>query len=59
MPQLRIKLIIRRAASEELQVYLIDFPKYHMNVLLGNVIAKMGREGILKPKNWEREFTRN
>jgi tRNA G37 N-methylase Trm5 len=34
---------------EELEHVLDKFPKYHMKFLLGNFIAKEGRENIFKP----------
>jgi len=37
------------SSYEELQQVLDNFPKYHMKVLLGDVIAKVGRENIFKP----------
>jgi hypothetical protein len=34
---------------EELEQVFDKFPKYHMNILLGDFIAKVGREDIFKP----------
>jgi hypothetical protein len=34
---------------EELEQVSDKFPKYHMNILLGDFNAKLGREDILKP----------
>jgi hypothetical protein len=34
---------------EELERVLDKFPKYHMKILLGDLIAKVGREDIFKP----------
>jgi hypothetical protein len=36
---------------EELEHVFDKFPKYHMNILLGNFNAKVGREDIFKPTN--------
>jgi len=35
---------------EELEQVFDHFPKYHMTILLGDFIAKVGRENIFKPK---------
>jgi hypothetical protein len=37
--------------NEELQRVFDKFPKYHINVLLGHIDAKIGREDIYKPTN--------
>jgi hypothetical protein len=50
MLQRRIKLIV--CLYEELERVFDKFPKYHMKILLGDFIAKLGREGIFKPKIW-------
>jgi len=34
---------------EELEQVFDNFPKYHMNILLVDINAKVGRENILKP----------
>jgi hypothetical protein len=34
---------------EELEHIFYHFPKYHMTILLGDFITKLGREDILKP----------
>jgi len=34
---------------EELERVLHHFPKYHMNILLGDLNAKVGTENIFKP----------
>jgi hypothetical protein len=34
---------------EELESIFDQFPKYHMNILLGNFIAKVRREDVFKP----------
>jgi hypothetical protein len=34
---------------EELERIFDKFPKYHMNILLGDLNAKVGREDIVKP----------
>jgi hypothetical protein len=37
------------APTEELQHVFDQFPKYHTEILLGDFIAKVGREDIFKP----------
>jgi hypothetical protein len=49
MPQQRIKLMIRRAASMMNWNVFNKFLKYHMKILLGNFNAKVGRKDIFKP----------
>jgi hypothetical protein len=34
---------------EELECVFSQFPKYHMNILLGDFSAEVHRDGILKP----------
>jgi hypothetical protein len=34
---------------EEVEHIFDKFPKYYMNILLGDFVAKVGREDILKP----------
>ena len=34
------------------------FPKYHMNIPLGNFNAKVGRENIFKPKKGNASYMR-
>ena len=36
---------------DELEQVFDHFLKYHIGILLGNFIAKVGRENIFKPKN--------
>jgi hypothetical protein len=43
---------------EELEGVFDKFPKYHMKILLGDFIAKVGRE-TFSIQQLEREFTRN
>jgi hypothetical protein len=40
---------VKDSFYEELQRVFDKFPKYHMNVLLEDLNAKVGREGIFKP----------
>jgi hypothetical protein len=35
---------------EEVQRVFDKFPKYHLNILLGDFNAKVGREEVFKPK---------
>ena len=37
---------------EELEQVFYNFPKYHIKILLGDINAKVRRENILKPTNW-------
>jgi len=41
---------------EELEQGFDHFPKYHMNILLGDFNAKVGTE-YFQTDNWEREST--
>jgi exonuclease III len=38
---------------EELEYAFDKFPKYHIKILLGDFNAKVGREDIFNPNNWE------
>jgi hypothetical protein len=38
---------------EEIERVFDKLPKYHIKILLGDFNAKVGREGIFKPNNWE------
>jgi len=40
----------KHSFNEELEQFFDHFPKYHMNILLGDFNAKLGREDIFKPK---------
>jgi hypothetical protein len=49
MHQERRKVMIqKRDFYEELEQVFDHFPKYHMNILLGDFNAKVGRENIFK-----------
>jgi exonuclease III len=41
---------VKESFYEELERVFDKFPKYHMNILLGDFNAKAGREDIFKPK---------
>jgi hypothetical protein len=40
---------VKDSFYEELERIFNKFPKYHMNILLGDLNAKVGREDIFKP----------
>jgi hypothetical protein len=40
---------VKENIYEELEHVFDRFPKYHMNILLGDFGAKAGREDIIKP----------
>jgi hypothetical protein len=40
---------VKDSSCEELEHIFDKFPKYHMKILLGDLNAKVGREGICKP----------
>jgi hypothetical protein len=40
---------VKNSFFEELECIFHKFPKCHMNILLGDFIAKVGREDIFKP----------
>jgi hypothetical protein len=40
--------MVKDSFSEELECICDKFPKYHMKILLGDLNAKIGREGIFK-----------
>jgi hydroxypyruvate isomerase len=40
---------VKDSFYEELEHIFNKFPKYHMNILLGDLNAKVGREDIFKP----------
>jgi hypothetical protein len=40
---------VKDSFYEELERVFVKFSKYHMNILLGDFNAKVGREDILKP----------
>jgi hypothetical protein len=40
---------VKDSFYEELERVFDKFPKYHMNILLGDFKAKVGREDIFKP----------
>jgi exonuclease III len=40
---------VKDSFYEELERVFHKFPKYHMNILLGDFNAKVGREDIFKP----------
>jgi len=42
---------------DELEQVFYHFPKYHTKILLGDFNAKVGREEIYKPENWEKQST--
>jgi hypothetical protein len=48
MPHLKIKFMTFMF-YEELEQVFDKLPKYHMNILLGDFNAKVGREDIFKP----------
>jgi hypothetical protein len=43
---------VKDSFYEELEHVFDKFPKYHMEILLGDLIAKVGRENIFKPTVW-------
>jgi hypothetical protein len=43
---------VKDSFYEELDRVLHKFPKYHIQILLGDLIAKVGREDIFKPTVW-------
>jgi Ni,Fe-hydrogenase III small subunit len=43
---------------EELERVFDKFPKYHINILLGDC-AKVSGENYFQTNKWEREFKRN
>jgi hypothetical protein len=43
---------------EELEGVFDQFPKYHMKILLGDFIAKVGREDIFKPTTGNESLTK-
>jgi exonuclease III len=43
---------IKDSFNEELEQVFDQFSMYHMNILLGDFNAKVGREDIFKPNNW-------
>jgi endonuclease/exonuclease/phosphatase family metal-dependent hydrolase len=43
---------VKDSFYEELERVVDKFPKYHMNILLGDFNAKVGREDIFKPTIW-------
>jgi hypothetical protein len=49
MPQLRIKILTKDSFYKELEQVFDQFPRYHMKIMLGDFIAKVGREDIFKP----------
>jgi hypothetical protein len=49
MPQWIDKIDVKDSLYEDLQLVVNKFPKYHMEILLGNFNAKVGREDIFKP----------
>jgi hypothetical protein len=40
---------VKDCFCEELECVCDKFPKYHMKILLGDLIVKVGREDIFKP----------
>jgi hypothetical protein len=40
---------VKYSFNEELEHVFNKFPKYVLKVLLGNLNAKVGKEGVLKP----------
>jgi hypothetical protein len=40
---------VKDSFYEELERVFDKFPKYHMKIMLGDFIAKVGREDIFKP----------
>jgi hypothetical protein len=47
---------VRDSFYEELGRVYDEFHKYHMKILLGDFIAKVGREGIFKPTIWNKSL---
>jgi len=42
---------------DELEQVFYHLPKCHTKILLGDFNAKVGREEMYKPKNWEKQST--
>jgi hypothetical protein len=42
-------VVMKDRFYEELEQAFVKSPKYHMNILLGDMSAKEGREDIFKP----------
>jgi hypothetical protein len=50
MRQVRRKVMIQKTVlRENTAIFFYHFPKYHMNILLGDFNAKVERENIFKP----------
>jgi hypothetical protein len=47
---------VKDSFCEELERVFDKFPKYHMKILLGDFIARVGREDIFKPTIWNKSL---